>query len=295
MIKRIIASILLMLGISAVSKAETYFQYPIVPDSITSFTGRCDYLAEHFFDFCDLQKAFSNRQRMGEEFKVYLTILSNARADVAVANAEALMKRLEKQPQNQLYLANLAEGSLYGDTATVWIDGLYLPFAKAVADNKRLDKAERARFEHQATTLANSLTGKRIAPLKYTLADGSVRTLGTDTAAVTVVFFNDPGCSDCSMARLRLHADISTSQLIDEGRLKVIAISLADPSDEEWRRSVADFPSTWTVGANPDADLTIDLRDGTPDFYVLDSRNRVKFKHLGVDQVIDISRQLKGR
>ncbi|MDE5961023.1 MAG: hypothetical protein K2H08_04825, partial [Duncaniella sp.] len=113
-------------------------------------------------------------------------------------------------------------------------------------------------------------------------------------ADVVVVFFNDPDCDDCNLAKLRLDADISTTQLIAEGKLKVVSISLSEPT-QEWKEAVASYPSTWRVGANPDADMTIDLRAGTPEFYILDRNHNIRFKHLSIDQVLDVTRQLKKR
>lgn len=295
-IKLLIFSLLMLLATAARGQEQTptYFQYPIVPDSITSFNGRCDYLAEHFFDFCDLTKAFSNRAKMGQEINVYLTIISNADPKVADANVRKLMKKLEKQPKDQLQVAEIAESRLYGDSAEFWIDNVYLPFAESVAANKRIDKAEKARFGQQAEVLRNSLVGEPAASLEFTRPDGTKGMLTPDSTEVTVLFFNDPDCSDCRMARLRLSADISTNELIGEGKLKVVAISLSEP-DEAWREYASSMPSEWTVGAAPDADLIYDLRMGTPDFYVLGRNNRIRFKHIDINQMLDISRQLKKR
>lgn len=291
-LKRLILSLLIVLAAGSAARAEQYFQYPIVPDSIKAFSGRCDYLAKHFFDFCDLSKAFSNRSRMGEEIKTYISIIGNADPTVADREVRALMKRLEKQPKDQLQIAGIAEGMIYGDTAQVWMDDLYLAFAESVASNKRVDKASKARYAEQARILRANLAGTQAPELPYTLRDGSQGVFGPDTTQMTLVFFNDPDCSGCSMARMRLNADISTTDLINEGKLRVVAISLCDP-DDEWKRYAAEMPPSWTVGAAPDADLTFDLRGGTPTFYMLGRNNKIRFKHLGIDQVLDITRQLK--
>lgn len=293
-VKQLIFCLLLFIGVSSGAKADTYFQYPIVPDSIKHFQRRCDYMARHFWDFCELKKAFSAKQKMANEFKVYISILRNATPDSAIASVNRFNKKLEKQAADQLFMAECAENLLYGDTAEVWIDELYLPFAEAVAANKRIDKASKARFAHQANILRNSLTGKRIGSLPYTTREGEKRNLDNDSAQVLVVFFNDPDCDDCNLARIRLDADISMTELINEGKAKIIAISLTEPS-EEWKQAVSSYPSTWTVGANPDADLNIDLRNGTPDFYIVDKNHNVRFKHLNIDQVLDVARQLKKR
>lgn len=251
-------------------------------------------MARHFWDFCELKKAFSAKQKMANEFKIYLSILRNATSDSAIASVKRFNKKLEKQPADQLFMAECAENILYGDTAEVWIDELYLPFAEAVAANKRIDKASKARFVHQAKLLQNSMAGQRMGSLPYTTRDGQAGNLDNDSAQVLVVFFNDPDCDDCNMARIRLNADISMTELIAEGKAKVVAISLAEPTDE-WKETVSLFPAEWTVAASPDADLTVDLRSGTPDFYIIDKNHNVRFKHLTIDQVLDVARQLKKR
>ncbi|MBO5456652.1 MAG: DUF5106 domain-containing protein [Muribaculaceae bacterium] len=299
-LKRLIFGLLLTMSVCAGAKAqsaianEPYFPYPLVPDSIQAFQSRCDYLARHFWDFCELSKAFSARQKMANEFSVYLSILKNASVDSALASVERLAKKLEKQPNDLLFLARQAEAKLYSDTAEAWVDGLYLPFAEAVVKHKKIDKASKSRFAHQATILKNTMMGGPAGPLPYTTREGATRNLSTDSAEVLVVFFNDPDCSDCDMARIRLDADISTTELINEGKVKIVAISLTEPN-EEWKKSVANYPASWTVGANPDADLIYDLRSGTPNFYIIDRKHNVRFKHLQIDQMLDVMRQLKKR
>ncbi len=293
-IRHLIFMLLLMAGVTPSASADNYFQYPIVPDSISTLEGRCNYLADHFWDFCDLGKAFSARAKMGQEFKVYLSILENANPTKAADALTSFMKRLDKQPKDQLYMAGVAEARLYSDTAEAWIDYMYLPVAATVAANKRHSKAEKARFASQAEILRGSLAGSPITDISYTTPDGSNRKISSDSASVVILFFNDPDCSDCNMARLRLDADISTTQLINEGRLKVVSISLAEP-DDEWKKTAAGYPANWSIGANPDADMAVDLRFGTPDFYVLDKRHNIRFKHLSVDQILDVTRQLKKR
>lgn len=293
-IKLFIISVLVLVGLGQTAKADTYFPYPIVPDSVATFQGRCNYLADHFWDFCEMSKAFSAKQKMAQELKVYLSVVANADPAVAVRGVNALMKKLEKQPKDQVFMATVAESQLYGDTAELWIDALYLPFAEAVASNKRVSKAEKARFEQQAEVLRNSMVGSSAPSLPYITREGVGGNLQNDSAEVVIVFFNDPDCSSCNLARIRLDADISMTELINDGVVKVVAITLAEP-DEEWKKAVEGYPASWTVAAAPDADLIVDLRASTPDFYILGRHNIIRYKHLNIDQVLDVARQLKKR
>lgn len=293
-IKGLLLGLLLLMGISFGAKADTYFPYPLIPDSINILEKRCDYLARHFWDFCDMKKAFSAKAKMAQEFNVYISVLTKATPDSAIASVLRFNKALEKQPADQLFMAECAEKLLYGDSAEMWIDELYLPFAHAIASNKRIDKASKARFVHQEKLLKNSLARFPAPSLPYTTREGMTGNLDNDSAQVLVVFFNDPDCSDCNLARIRLDADISMTELINEGKAKVVSISLSEPTPE-WKEAVASYPSTWTVAANPDADMTIDLRMGTPEFYIIDQNHNIRFKHLNIDQLLDVTRQLKKR
>lgn len=290
-VKRLILCLLAMIGINLASKADTYFPYPIVPDSISSLQGRCDYLARHFWDFCDLKKAFSSRQKVADEFAVYISILRNASADSAINSVTRFTKQLEKQPKELVFIAECAENLLYGDSAEMWIDALYLPFAEAVANNKKVEKTDRARFANQATALGNSMIRKPMASIDFTSREGQKRKLVTDSAQMTVIYFNNPTATDSNMARLRLDADIALNTLINKGLAKVVTISVCAP-DDAWKSAVSAWPAGWTVGAQPEAENLVDLRSGTPDFYILDAKGNIRFKHITLDQVLDIARQM---
>ncbi len=98
-INRILLPLLILMGITFSANAQTqqagtYFPYPIVPDSISTFQGRCNYLSDHFFDFCELSKAFSARQKMANEMKVYLSVVANAEPERAIRGVNNLMKKL---------------------------------------------------------------------------------------------------------------------------------------------------------------------------------------------------------
>ncbi|MDE6557033.1 MAG: DUF5106 domain-containing protein [Duncaniella sp.] len=280
---------------SAAQEVTTYIQRPIVPDSITSFTNRCNYLADHFFDFCDLKKVFSSRAKMGEEIKTYTDLLRWADTERGVAAVERLMDKLRNQPADQIFVASIAEDAFYGDTAEVWYDHLYLPFAQAVASNKKIKSAEKARFVRQAHILQNSLLGERVTPLEYVSRNGEKRTLDDDSAPAVLVMIADPACSDCRMAKLRLDADVSMRELVEEGRVKIVVIGIASPDDPEWVKQAAEMPEKWMVGANPDIDTQWDMRVSGPALFIYDRNHTLRWKNLSVNQVLDIARQLKKR
>lgn len=287
---------LLALIMSAVSsttaRADAFFQLPIVPDSM-GFENRVNYLVDHYWDFCDLNKAFSSRQRMADAFKEYLDLMPLATGDHAINSVNAFIGKIEKKPENLLFITTVAEEYMYSDTAEVVGDLIYLPFVQAVARNKKIDKASKARYERQARLIGNCQIGSEAPDFTYIDRKGEKRPFKSDSADVILLYIYDTDCPECSMARIRLHADINTTKLIDAKRLRIVAISPTTP-DGEWRDRVASYPEEWEVGAVEDFDDIYEVRS-IPTFYVLDDKYKIFAKNLSLEQVLDVNRQLAAR
>lgn len=265
--------------------ADTYFPYPTPPEALTTLSERTNYLVEHFWERCNLKSAFSSRAKLAGAFRDYVSFMPYASADTVHESINRLIDKVKGDKNNLLTLGEIAESALYGDSAEVLSDELYIPFAAAVAANKKIPAASRARFEHQARVLANSQVGAVAPALPFETIDGSKSDLSKIESPYTLLFFNDPDCDDCALVKARLAADFSTRQLIDKGILKIVSIYPDSPSDE-WKESAARYPETWVVGASEEADDTFDMRNA-PVMYFLDKNRKIIAKNMVIDNVIN--------
>jgi len=288
-------TLILLLGACFTSRAQNdesrLFAYPAIPDSITVIQARYDYFVSHFWDRANPKGIFSSKPRMAVAFADYISPLRFATADTVRASISRFMKSIEKQPADVLYVAELAERNLYSDSAQVWSDELLLEFLRPVLTNKRVPKASKERLALLSKQLENTLTGKQLAPLDYIAIDGSKKQWKPRPGVAAFIFFNDPECSDCNLARIRLKADVRATELVSSGQLDIVALSPAE-ADDAWKAQASAFPSEWTVGANPDLDLNVDLRNGTPDFYVVDEKGNLLLKHASIEQILEILRKI---
>lgn len=264
---------------------HTYFPYPVVPESLQGITERSDYLMDHFWDFCNFKSAFSAKAKMQSAFNDYAAIMPFATSEKMNASVENLLKQVSKKPENLLAMAQWAEGMFYADSARMRCDECYLPFAKAAAGNKKISKAERARFEYHAKTLGGSQVGMTAPDFTYTTPEGKTGRLSDILqGAYVLIFINDPGCDDCELARVRLGADISLDYLIDSGRMKVISIYPGD-FNPEWVEQTRTYSPKWIVGACPDIDEIYDMRS-TPTIYYLNGSHQILSKNFDVDRLL---------
>ena len=292
--KRIIFAIFILAGILtptlttaqvAVTGMNTYFPYPSAPDSIPTPQGKADYVMEHFWDYCDLKKAFSSRQKMAGAFEDFMSFSTIGSARKVHRSIGKFLRALEKQPDDLLFIARKAEELVHSDTSRIYSDELYIPFALAVARNKKIDKNVRSAFERQARILTATQPGMPAPVFNYTDFNGGNGTFMPDTTAeLTVMFFNDPDCIDCTLARARLNAAIRTTEYIKDGILRIVAVTPGE-ADDRWRNMASSYPSEWQVLAAPDVDDIYDIRT-TPAFYVFDKKGDIVLKNIDIEQVL---------
>lgn len=291
-IKKFIISLLIFLSPSLLIVAEeTFFQYPQAPENLTSLTQRANYVVEHFWDKCNLNSAFSSRARMTKAFQDYITYMQFASKDTTIISINKLIKEVQKKPKNMLTLAQIAEETLYGDSAIFWSDELYLQFASAVNSTKKLSKAEKARYKHHEVILTNSLVGSIAPNFEITTPEGSNIQFDSIKAPAIILFFNDIECTDCRLAKVRLATDLNLNKLIDRGVIKIVSIHPGEAS-EEWINEANNYPKNWVVGACEDIYDMFDMRT-VPTIYQLDDNHKIVAKNLNVDGILNVVGNIK--
>ena len=123
---------------------------------------------------------------------------------------------------------------------------------------------------------------------EFTTPEGLKRTFQPDTTArVTVLFFNDPDCTDCRLARVRLDADLHTQKLVETGVVDIVSITPTEGTDPLWLNATASYPSSWTVGAAPEIDEIYDIRR-SPTLYLIDHKGLIQLKTDNAEAVLSI-------
>ena len=266
-------------------EAETLFQYPHIPDILTNLDERSNYLVSHFWDRGNLKSAFYSKDRFKQAFNDYIAVAPYAHKDTMNLSIEKLIKTVKKNPENMLILGEIAQESLYGDSAQFWSDELYLPFAKAVVETKKIPKERKARFAYHVEVLEQSQVGMTAYPLTFIDEQGNKQNLkDLSSATFILLFINETDCDDCIMARARMATNIKIQQLITEGKLLIVSINPTE-ADDEWRENTSKYPSSWIKGASPDVDSHFDMRM-TPSIYLLDQKHTILAKNIDINTLI---------
>lgn len=290
--KTILAFLTLVISISASAQvngavSQQFFQLPIIPDSIISFQNRCDFMVTHYWDFCDLKKAFSSRDKMADAFKMYISFMPYASADVVFKSVDKFLGGISKKPDDMLFIARLAENNIYADTAEFQSEQLYTHFIDGILKSKKLDKNSREYYEKQASVLHNSQEGMMAPSFDITDSQGAKTKFVTDTAQfATLLMFMVPGDSDAELAKTRLNANIKTSQLIKSGMLKIYCIATKNNGER------FTSPEGWTSGFAPGIEKIYDVRK-SPMFYIINSEGKILKKGNELEPVLNVMQLIR--
>lgn len=290
--KTILAFLTLVISISASAQvngavSQQFFQLPIIPDSIVSFQNRCDFMVTHYWDFCDLKKAFSSRDKMADAFKMYVSFMPYASADVVFKSVDKFLGGISKKPDDMLFIARLAENNIYADTAEFQSEQLYTHFIDGILKSKKLDKNSREYYEKQASVLHNSQEGMMAPSFDITDSQGTKTKFVTDTAQfATLLMFMVPGDSDAELAKTRLNANIKTSQLIKSGMLKIYCIATKNNGER------FTSPEGWTSGFAPGIEEIYDVRK-SPMFYIINSEGKILKKGNELEPVLNVMQLIR--
>ena len=262
---------------------------PEPPSSIVGLQERSSYIIDKFWDTFNPKSSFSNLGKLDRTMEQFFAIAPYASADTVYASVDKLIDQVAKaKPDNLIILARIAESKIASDTSEYISEELYLPFVNAVANNKKVKGAEKARYQAQYLQLQNSMVGKVAPDFEFTRPDGTHGHLSDVKADNVVLFFYNPDCFDCRLAKTRLAADIAVPTYINAGSLAIVAIYPGDAKDPEFKESAKDLPDNWVVGSFPDADRLFTMRT-QPQFYYLDNtggRRMIKVKDIPVDNII---------
>lgn len=255
------------------------FEYPTVPEGITSWSEGSDWLVEHFWDSFDFKQKGVGQIQLNHAFKTYCVPMQFAKRDVTMKSIKKLFDSLNKNPTLLVQFTKSAERVIYKpETSEVLIDEVYVEFLRNLLKNKKVPEIYKSKYEPQFKALSNTLIGNPMPRFNFWDRHG-VKTEYSPEAIYTIIEFGDPDCVECSMNRIRLETDTFLQQLAKDGKLRILFISpdVAPEDMEHWRESVMDYPHYWTVGASEDLEEIVDLRR-TPCIYILDNARNIVYK-----------------
>ena len=169
----------------------------------------------------------------------------------------------------------------------------YIPVLDAMLASPLLEEIEKVRPKARRELAQKNRIGTKALNFSYTLASGAQGSLYQQQADYILLFINNPGCGMCKQLREQIAGSPMLSEMIERGRLKILAL-YPDEDLAEWREYRGHIPPSWINGY--DAGCVVrekslyDLH-AIPALYLLDRDKRVLVKDSTdvpyIEEVID--------
>ena len=266
-------------------KVEPLFEYPRVPDKLTKVNMRSNYMVEHLWDKCRLDKEpISNLESFHETFTDYLSFFVLADRNVIEKSIESYVEKVSKNSDNLNLTIGVLNAEVLNIRSQYCSDDVYRIFAKYLLENKRVPDDLKNRVKANVEVLTNSAIGTVIGDIPLVKSPLEATTLYGLTPEFTLLFFNAEGNIDSSIYKVRLSANLAVNNLISAGVLSIVSVL---PDGEGLEEKAAAEPSNWCVGRLADFQNVYDMRI-VPTVYLLDKEKKIIEKFLQVDQALQI-------
>lgn len=280
----------------AATTAETPAVFlPAIAPAALAPEERVEWLRWHYwdnFDFADTTfLARADTLQLFEAYARYVQLLFSVPTDGAPM--DSLMRRAAVSRPMLDYFAMLADQVLGDPNSPLRNDEFYIPVLRAQLSSPWYDEYERLAPEYRLSLASQNRIGQPANDFRYTLASGATGSLYGLRAEYVLLFINNPGCPMCREIREAISASPMLTELIEHGRLRVLAL-YPDENLDEWRAYREQIPASW-INAYDDGCVLREkgLYDlsAIPSLYLLDAQKRVLVKDATdvalVEEVID--------
>ena len=269
--------LLVVFAFSAVvnSLGSEVFPLPSVPDSLVTTESRANYLALHYWDNIDFNDStiIGNIDISEQGFSNFISIMPYV-TQKEIAFSEFVSK-ISLKPDVQDYFMAVAKKYLAESQSPVFNDELYIMMLQSLLSSDMLDSARRAKYSMILDTEMKNRVGEVATDFEFMLRDGGRGRLSEINAKYILVFFSDPDCDRCNLAKAQIDASAVVRIKLLLGDLALLSVCVEGDTDA-WKRIKT--PDEWIDACDEKCAIyDQELYDipGLPSFYLLDSSHRV--------------------
>ncbi|PUB28497.1 thioredoxin-like protein [Elizabethkingia sp. YR214] len=182
------------------------------------------------------------------------------------------------------------EKYLYDPNSPLHNDVYFLPVLEYLVNTKHLNDTEKIRYRMLLKLVNKNMPGSVATNFEFVDSSGKNESLHQVKAPEKLLVFYDPECSHCAEAIKQMSQDVRINTLINQEKLKVVAVSPVEDINK-WKAYQVNIPTKWINGFDKKGDLKqkelYDIK-AFPTIYLLDEKNEVVLKDTSLEQVLSL-------
>lgn len=278
-------------GADVLAQQRGEFPFPEPPSMLSSQEAVAEWMALHFwdgYDFSAVEQKYSP-QANHNAFVYFISVLYATTPELSKEAIVCMMNHASKSESGYWYFLEKAEMALYDPSSPMRNDLLWEVFLRhATGERSPLDELSKGRYASQLKLVGRNQQGEVATDFVYTLANGSQGRLHSIKSPLTVIYFYNPGCSECAAVKQIIDSTGYLEELHKRGLVQVLALH-PDEDLSEWRSKLSENPKWWITaydkGQKINREGLYDLK-AIPTIYLLDAQKRVIMKDPTVEDFI---------
>ena len=275
------------------AEIERTFVLPAIPEIYTSQEAREAYLATHYWDEFDVtDTTLINNVDVSEQAMANFIDKLYIVDDRTMAEAVTQMMRHAHQDSLMYdYFIGLTDKYLYNPNSPMRNELFYIPVMEYIVESYPADDPQRIRYVDRLQMAQKNRVGNKATPIEWKTKEERNMKLTEIKSNYTLLFFNEPDCSDCA----RIKSYISESPVFNHlfalqtdalnKQMEIVAI-YAGEDVELWNK--AEYPNFMINGYDSKQVISskrlYDLR-AFPTLYLLDQDKQVLLKDATIEQI----------
>ncbi len=272
---------------------ERLFILPTIPEIYTSQEAREAYLTTHYWDEFDVtDTTLINNAAISEQAMAnFIDRLYSVDDKTMIEAVTQMMKHVHQDSLMYDYFVALTDKYMYNPNSPMRNELFYIPVMQYVIELYASDDPKKVRYEDRLQMAYKNRVGTQATPIEWVTKEGKKMRLADVKSDYTLLFFNEPDCSDCSRIKTYINESPVFSHLFTqqentlEKQITTVGIYTGEEV-EHWRN--ADYPSFMINGYDSRQVISskrlYDLK-AFPTLYLLDTDKKVLLKDATIEQI----------
>jgi hypothetical protein len=265
------------------------FKVPEIPMVLNTPEQRADFLMDHYWDNFNFKDTASihKTQVTEQAFVDFIHLLLSVPVEKATKGISVLMTKANTDAKMIQLFQGLSEKYLYDPNSLIRNEYLYCSFLESYLASNLIDDTYKIRPRKQYKIAQRNKVGTKAFDFEFALKDGSESNLYAVKAKFLLLYFHNPGCTDCKIEREKIIASPFMQKLQKEGILKVLSL-YPDKDLSEWKKHYSELPQNWINGYDKKLRIkdkeVYDLR-AIPSLYLLNDQKIVILKDARFEEI----------
>jgi len=271
------------------SDSQVAYKVPEVPMVLKNPEQKMDFLMVHYWDNINFKDSASlNKPLVVEQaFADFINLLSSVPVEKATIGISVLMHKAGTDAKMLQFFQGLGEKYMYDPNSPVRNERFYCSLLEPYLSSNLINDDWKIRPRKQYELAQKNKIGTKALDFKFTLKNGSESNLYVIKAKFLLLFFHNPGCTDCKEQREKILASAVMKKLQEDGFLKVLTI-YPDQDLSEWKKYYSELPEYWINGYDKQARIkdeeVYDLK-AIPSLYLLNDQKIVLLKDARFEEI----------